>query len=261
MQANGGQPFLHYQIVTQFSPAMAAIALVMITENHRGIRNLFERLVRWRVGYGWLLLAVLFEPVMFLTIALGYRLTVGDFPMASVTLTGSDLITVVVTFIFGLLRWGFAEEVGWRGWMLPNLQQKMSPFRASIVLAIVITLWHLRPTCICELVADRADGYLYGQYPEAVERIIITIPITLFMTLIFNRTKASLVPMMMYHSASNTSYFWLKETTGVVDTDFFRIVFLITVLVMTPVLSFAVIREGRASPGSTDSRRSMIPRN
>src|SRR5947199_3415499 len=46
-------------------------------------------------------------------------------------------------FIFILLFIGLGEEPGWRGFALPHLQARFSPFLASLVLALVWAIWHL----------------------------------------------------------------------------------------------------------------------
>ena len=41
--------------------------------------------------------------------------------------------------IFG----GGLEEIGWRGFLLPKLLEKFSPFKSSLIIGIIWSLWHL----------------------------------------------------------------------------------------------------------------------
>ncbi len=79
---------------------------------------------------------------------------------------------------------------------------------ASMTMAVVNTLWHIHPNSFSEIALRREGTYLSGYFPEAIERLIITIPITLVGTFIFNNTKGGLLLMMISRSASNTSYFF-----------------------------------------------------
>lgn len=188
-------------------------------------------------------MAVGFEPVVFLTIAALYWVLYGGFPATSAWSVLMGVASVGLTFVIGLVRWGLAEEIGWRGWMFPKLQTRMSPFKASIILAIVTTLWHVHPYNLSEITTSKEGAYLIGYFPEVVERLIITVPFVLVITFIFNNTKGSLLMMMMFHSASNTSYFWIDETFGVVKSVFFKTSFLLALLVMAIVFSIMVINQ------------------
>jgi len=87
-----------------------------------------------------------------------------------------------------------------------------------LILEVVTTLWHIHPNSLPEIASSRAGACIAGYFPEVVERLIITIPITLVITYIYNNTKGSLLVMMIFYSASNTLYFWVAETFGVVQT-------------------------------------------
>lgn len=39
-----------------------------------------------------------------------------------------------------------AEEIGWRGFLLPNLQKKYRPFVSSLIVGALCVIWHLNFT-------------------------------------------------------------------------------------------------------------------
>lgn len=45
-------------------------------------------------------------------------------------------------FVYNLLFFGFGEEMGWRGFALPEFQKKLTPLKASLVLTIFWAIWH-----------------------------------------------------------------------------------------------------------------------
>ena len=235
-------PPFNFGLIAQFGPSLAAIFLIALTEKMNGLRRTVISILNWRVNPWWILMAFGFEPALFFSFTLLYWIKYGKFPHAIESTFNSGIAVFALTFVIGLIRWGLAEEIGWRGWMLPKLQNRMSPFTASIVLSVVITLWHIHPNSFSSLVTSREGAILGGYFPEAVERLIITIPITLVMTFIFNKTKGSLLPMIIYHSASNTSYFFIAETFGIVETTFFKTAFLTAVLMIGVVFSILVMK-------------------
>lgn len=234
-------PSFNFSLIAQYGPSISALFLIGITEGKEGYTRMLHSIVNWKVGAKWMFIAIAFEPIIFFSITLLHSfLYTGSLPITGTTIfiASSSLIG---SFLIGLFRWGLAEEIGWRGWMFPKLQQKMSPFKASLVMAIVITMWHINPYYFSEAFSNQEGTYLLGKFPPVIERLIISVPITLVVTYIFMNTKGSLLLMMIFHSSSNASYFWLVETFGITNTIFFRTSFLIALLIITIVFSFLLI--------------------
>jgi membrane protease YdiL (CAAX protease family) len=58
-------------------------------------------------------------------------------------------VQIAATFGSTVIIVGLFEEVGWRGYALPRLQQRMTNLRAALVLGGIWAIWHLP-----ELVSD-----------------------------------------------------------------------------------------------------------
>jgi membrane protease YdiL (CAAX protease family) len=198
--------------------------------------------MQWRVGVRWLFFAMLFEPVLFFSITLAYRLWYGYLPMPAGTSLTVASLSLLLTFIIGIFRWGLAEEIGWRGWMLPRLLERWSPFTATMILAVVTTIWHVHPMAFPDIFTIKEGTCLVGYYPEVVERLIITIPITLAETYLFYQVRGRLLPFLLFHSASNSSYFWVMETFGITQSCFFKTSFLLALILIGIVFSVLVHR-------------------
>jgi membrane protease YdiL (CAAX protease family) len=242
VKAGPGIPAFNFGLIAQFGPSLAAIILIAATKGANGIQRIIKSLLNWRIGFWWLLLAIIFEPVMFILITVLYltKSNLSFFSEGFIPL--SNISILVLTFVIGIFRWGIAEEIGWSGWMLPKLQKKMSPFVASIILAFVTTLWHINPdSFISELYIFKEGTYLWGYYSKTAEQLVISIPITLVTVYIYNNTKGSLLAMILFHSASNSSYFWVKGAFGIVETEFYRAAFLIALVVIMILFSILVL--------------------
>jgi membrane protease YdiL (CAAX protease family) len=249
-----GTPSFNFSLIASWGPSLAALLLVGVTEGASGFRKIWHSLIRWRVGTRWLCMAAFFEPVLFGLITLAYVIRSGGLP----DLSGGSTLPVAIAslfiaFLFGLIRWGVAEEIGWRGWMFPHLMSRMSPFRATMVLAGMTALWHIHPNSLSSIGTVQDGTALIGRYPEIVERLIITIPIDLVTTYIYLKTKGSLLPMVVFHSASNASYFWLDEYFGVVTGDLFRTGFLISMPLIFVVFTLLVLKETAGSSASAET--------
>ena len=242
VRARWGMPVFNFGLVAQFGPSIAAFFLIGLTEGREGLRRTCGSLVGWRVGAGWLAFAALFEFSIFFGISALYRLQCGPFPAGEVAVA-SAVWGLLATFAVGLFRWGLAEEVGWHGWMLPKLQRGLSPFAATMVMALVTTLWHIPPDELWRIASAGEGKYLAGLYSDAGERLAITVPIELVLTYFYNRTRGNLLVQVFFHSASNTSYFWVKENLGIVGTDFFKASFLVVLVAIGAVFSLLVIRQ------------------
>lgn len=236
-------PAFNVGLIAQYGPSVSAILLIAVTRGRTGLRKIARSLFDWQVNPWWILMAFLFEPLMFLLFTALYWLKFREFPVANGITVINGLATYFLTFIWGIFRWGLSEEIGWRGWMFPWLQKRMSPFNASLIGAVIITLWHLDPLSIPEITDIEEGACLMGRYPPILERLIISIPIVLAITFIYNNTRGSLLVMMIFHSASNTSYFFIDETFGIVQTDFFRTAFLFALIVIAVLFSILVMRQ------------------
>jgi uncharacterized protein len=104
-----------------------------------GYSELYARITRWRFGVGWYLVAVL-GPAGLCATALSLDRLLGGPPSTPPSLT-AVLAGAVLTLGLGLSV--ISAEIGWRGFLLPQLLERCSPLDASIVLGIIWTAWHL----------------------------------------------------------------------------------------------------------------------
>ncbi len=237
-------PIFNFKLIAQFGPSLAALLLIFLTEGAEGIQRIIKSLANWRIGFWWLLMAATFEPLMFLIFTFFYLIKFDLISDYNLLINFSSIITFGSTFIIGLFYWGMSEEIGWRGWMLPKLQNKMSPFIAAIISALITTTWHVNPeSFLADFIVFKEGTYIWGYYSVFVEQLVISVPMLLVIVFIFNNTKGSLLPMLLFHSASNSSYFWIKGNLQIVGTEFFRAAFLIALIVIVLIFSILVLNQ------------------
>jgi membrane protease YdiL (CAAX protease family) len=258
LTADGNIPAFNAALIGRTGPSIAALLLVWWTVGGKGLRTIGSSLVDARPGWPLLTFAASFEVIFFSAIT-ATDLLFSDRPRAVQWLTvGGAIPSLVGTFITGIILWGLPEEIGWRGWMLPKLQDRFPPFTASLILAAVATLWHLDPWKIPDIASAGAGLYLPGRLPDAVERLIITVPFTLVITWFYNRTGGSLLAMIFFHSGSNTAYFWMEDVFGDLRSEFFQSGFLVGLIVIGVLFSILVLRQRGKAVTGTDLFRPTV---
>ena len=89
-----------------FGPALAAIIMAAVTGGKPGVKALLSRVVRWRVGLPWYLIALGLPTVLSIaTAGLGYLLGASESIQVGA-------LTVLELVLFVLV---VGEELGWRG--------------------------------------------------------------------------------------------------------------------------------------------------
>jgi uncharacterized protein len=104
-----------------------------------GVRRLFSRAVKWRMGIGWFALAVLALPALTLTIAAAS----GSLRMPERGVLGEALFYLFITLIFGALLGNLWEETAWAGFAQSRLMDRHGLLRGSLLTAIPYALIHL----------------------------------------------------------------------------------------------------------------------
>jgi membrane protease YdiL (CAAX protease family) len=123
-------------------PFLAAIITAAVVGGRKGLRAYFRQLIRWRVGVGWYVVALL-APVAGWALIAYVNVLLGAAPPSPVQLAGWPLVgTATLIFLINPLG-GAWEEPGWRGYALPLLLRRHSALVASAVLGVIWTLWHV----------------------------------------------------------------------------------------------------------------------
>jgi membrane protease YdiL (CAAX protease family) len=185
-------------------PAVAGLWLTARTGGRAAVRGLLGRLAIWRVGWRWWLAAVVAPPAALVASGLAYNGLGGDPPVTPLLPVAPAALFVNVVFL-ALATLG--EEIGWRGVALPALQQWQSPLLASVVLGLLGAAWHVPFWLLLDTFTQFGIGYL-------ALNVLLVLPMTVYMTWIYNHTRASLLLPVAFHLAFNiVNVAWLPVTT------------------------------------------------
>ena len=135
-------PLIVVDIAGGFGPFMAALAVTGYEAGGAGRRALFAQLLRWRVPLVWYVVAAL-GPVVLAAAAFGVWVATGGSPPPAEALAQWTLLPVFFVYI-AFVGGGVDEELGWRGYALPRLQQRYGALVASVIVGVFWAGWPSR---------------------------------------------------------------------------------------------------------------------
>ncbi|MCL4250064.1 MAG: CPBP family intramembrane metalloprotease [Anaerolineae bacterium] len=178
-------------IISNFSPAIAAIVVTAVVQGRSGVRALLSRLRSSGIPIYWYAAAVLLPLVINLVGQLAAYLISGTSPH----LPGMSWYLFPVYFAGIFVIVGLAEEIGWRGFALPNLQHQHTALVSSVILGVLWGLWHLPTWWIPGTVQHDLSLPVY---------VAGTVGFTIILTWLFNSSEGALVLPVLMHTATNT---------------------------------------------------------
>lgn len=172
--------------ITNVGPSLVGVLMTLCMYGLPGIRRVGVQLTPWSVGREWpVLVACLFIPLLGVVTAL-----VQGTPPDSWSLS---------TYLFGaimsggLIGSGMCEELGWRGFALPHLQQRYSALVSSLIIGVAWALWHW-------------PNYFIAAHPHPYWAFVAAIPMgiaaAILYTWVYNSTGGSLFAVVVLHGAT-----------------------------------------------------------
>ena len=127
--------------VAVYAPSVSALIVTAYTGGISGLRELLNRLLRWRVGLRWYLTVFLGVPLLLL----GSAALSAWFSGKSLEFGPKDWRLALYALLIPLVTdpGPLGEELGWRGFALPRLLERWSALSASLILGLIWGLWHL----------------------------------------------------------------------------------------------------------------------
>jgi membrane protease YdiL (CAAX protease family) len=191
-----GNPFFH--IVGMFGPMLAAI-LMRLFISREGLRGSLGLRRPWRYYLLALLVPILFLSAISLVAVLA---GIAQFSTPEEEMPANILLLFALLLILEIIV-AFGEEYGWRGYLLPRLLP-LGEIRASLILGVVWSLWHL-PVLLA--------GVLYpGNNPWLILLIFTfsTTMVTFAYTWLFVASKGSAMIATVFHGSTN----WFANRLG-----------------------------------------------
>jgi len=148
-------------------------------------------------GLRWMTLSIVLFPALFVLAWLLENIQGGSWNVSTYqgSVAGFAWIVVVVFSHNFLLGGSLGEEVGWRGFLLPELLRRHPPLTASLYLAVIWGLWHLP--------IDLYAGILVKGPVAVLMRIVWMIPIAVLFTWFYVKSRGNLLVALCLHTSIN----------------------------------------------------------
>lgn len=176
---------------TQFAPAFAVLFVALILRDQSILLDIKNRFVVDSSVLKWVIPVIAIPSISILISSLVLSL----FNVEYVRWEGNTGFYVLncIAILLGCI----AEEIGWRGFLLHNLQKKYTPFVSSLIVGLLWGVWHLN-------FMDGLLGFIFYT--------ITIVEMSILMTWVFNKTNENIGLMVLWHFAFNlTSHFLIWE--------------------------------------------------
>jgi uncharacterized protein len=181
-----------WRALGNIGPGLAAIIVTLTNGRKSGLHALLRKLVPRLKDSGWIALALAL-PIS--AVMLGLCWTSPGFAFSN---TSFVLRHWLLVFAFNLPLAPLWEEIGWRGYLLPNLQNAFTPTVASLVVGAIWGGWHT------PLYADVVlPGSHYGVFPFLF--FVLTIGASILFSWLFNISGENLFVTVFLHASFNAT--------------------------------------------------------
>lgn len=180
-------PYLH--LVGGIGPALAAI-VVATHARDRSLRRLVARVLH--VPWRWLVIAVGGPIALYVAAGLVVSLAGGEVQWSAIGSTPEFPALGIAAFVLAnLVCYGVGEELGWRGFALPQLQRSMSATCASLIIGVAWAAWHL-PLFAFTGMSAMGLAAVVGWLASMVAGSFL-------MTSLFNESGGSVLAVALFH--------------------------------------------------------------
>ncbi len=190
-------------LATLLGLALPAFLLTAATGGREGVRDLLRRLLRWRVGIRWYLIAIF---GLFVAVLLAAVPFLGAAPLEALGQKWGLLFTVLLPgVVLPFLHTNLWEELGWTGFLQSTLQGSRGPLLASVIVAPFFALFHLPALFISGWIMD--EGYSLSQFPSALVQVgflmVFAVFVRVLMMWLYNGAGRSILMVGLAHAALN----------------------------------------------------------
>jgi len=231
-------------------PLAAAFLVVAIEHGYAGVRSFGRCLSRWP-GRRPFVVALVGPIGLLLGGLLGARLLDGDWLDVRRLGTSAEFPDVKpwIYVPAAILFFGFGEEVGWRGYLIPRLQERFTPRHAAFLFVPLWALWHLPLFLGGTNLATMGAGAIAGWIGSLLVGSVL-------LSWLYNVSRGSVLPVALFHGLLDV-VFLLPDPKGAFPSITGALVSIWGMIVLVLPGSWG-IRDTPAAPAPLETAGSSI---
>lgn len=187
---NGLEALSILKVLGTFGPFIASVIIIKV--NGGSILHWLRHIFVWRIKLRWYFVPLGIVLLVFAATALLYALMGGIVGIERINF--ESLVFLLIAFIMSTIIGGGQEELGWRGFALPKLQEKYNALTSSFILGFFWGVWHLPLFLI---------SGTYQANSSIIIFILTVMAMTVLFTWLYNNTGSVLLSMI-FHGLYNT---------------------------------------------------------
>jgi membrane protease YdiL (CAAX protease family) len=190
-----------FAIAGLLGPTLSGFIVTGVIEGWQGVSRLLRRIVRWRVGLGWYLFALIGLPAVMVLATI-----VRSGALESLDVSGQPFrVAYLQAFIsMAVIGGPLFEEPGWTGFAQLRLQRLYGSLVGGLVLGSLWALWHLPGFLIPS--QDLSDIPPRGTVLDFAVFAFALVGLRLIIIWVVNNTRDSVLMAILVHASWNTFY-------------------------------------------------------
>lgn len=212
-------PAVVFFVIGGLGVPLGGVVMSRLKYGVAGVRDLLHRLVDpTRITARWWAVILLFFPIVTLLTAtfvrvVGIEESTPD--LASIRAIGTHPARFMGLMAFTLVIGPLPEEIGWRGYLLDELQTRHYAVWSALVIGVLMWVWHLP--------LFQLPGYsdvFHAMPATALQMLFMILSMSIFYTWIYNNTNRSVLAVILFHFMGNLSSELLRIS---VETQWYRL--------------------------------------
>ena len=172
---------ISFELITfpQFAPTLAYLFTILLFRDlHIPIKINFNKTILAKSFIAILFPLALFTIAYFIGTIIGIESKIQN-----------NLFSIIIVSLFGIVIGAIAEEIGWRSFFQPRLEQKHSVFISSIIVGLIWGIWHI--------------GHYQNGLIFMLGFIVFTISFSIIVVYLQKDTKNNLIIPSLFHVSIN----------------------------------------------------------
>ena len=131
--------FLVFFFVGVYGPTISGIITTLLFDGLKGVFELIKKLFIWKAPLKYYVYIILL-PLLFVIIGIAlYSQFIGKIGSFDIM----AFLSIPTILLAGLYAGPLGEELGWRGFLLPELQKSYSNLNSAIIIGFIWFIWHI----------------------------------------------------------------------------------------------------------------------